>query len=170
MNWPVVTDEPVEFEKHLVDIQDLKNFTNRLRGTYGTDLKLIEKNRKISMCNWLDLETLGSWPIMPKTLSWTLVITSRKRIKQIDSRRSLNKIVELSTCFWCTVDDRVWWKDCVCYTCLQGYGIQNSNTLLCANIVTCKYQISSMDGMVLLWSLSLIGPSQKWTQAHVATD
>ena len=31
-------------------------------------LKLIKKNQKITTCNQLDLETLGSWPIMPKNL------------------------------------------------------------------------------------------------------
>ena len=29
----------------------------------------MKKNQKITTCKWLDLETLGSWPIMPKNLS-----------------------------------------------------------------------------------------------------
>ena len=142
MNWPVVTNESVEFEKYLVDVQDLKNFTNRLRGIYGTYLKLIEKIRKITMCNWLDLETLGSWPIMPKTLSWTLVITSRKRIKQIDSRRSLNKIVELRTCFWCTVDDLSMVEGlCLLYLFARVWNSKLKYTCLCKH---CHLQVSAL--------------------------
>ena len=32
------------------------------------------KPQKMSTCNRLDLETLGSWPIMPKNHPWTLVL------------------------------------------------------------------------------------------------
>ena len=59
-NCPLVTDDPVEFEKYLLDIQDVKNFTNRSRGIYGTYLELIQKNRKITTHNWLDWETVAS--------------------------------------------------------------------------------------------------------------
>ena len=31
-------------------------------------LKFIKKHRKMSTCNQLDLETLGSWLILPKTV------------------------------------------------------------------------------------------------------
>jgi hypothetical protein len=38
------------------------------RREYEICLKSIKKNWKITICNWLDLETLGFWPIMPKNL------------------------------------------------------------------------------------------------------
>ena len=34
-----------------------------------------QKNRKITTCNRLDLETLGSWPITPKNTPWTRAAT-----------------------------------------------------------------------------------------------
>ena len=46
----------------------LQKFTNHLRGIYGIHLKWIKQNRKISTCNRVDLESLGSWPTLcPKT-------------------------------------------------------------------------------------------------------
>ena len=60
-NRPLLTDEPVEF-------QDFGKFTNRFRGNYIIDLKLMKENRKMSTCNWLDLETLGSRLAMLKIL------------------------------------------------------------------------------------------------------
>ena len=42
--------------------------TDHTREIYGICLQLIKKNRKITTCNPLDLETVGSWPIMPKNL------------------------------------------------------------------------------------------------------
>ena len=46
----VVTDE----------VQDFTTITHQLRGIYGIYLKLIKENAKITTCNWLDLDTLGS--------------------------------------------------------------------------------------------------------------
>ena len=60
-NRLLVTDEPVE-------VQDFKKITNPSRRIYRIYIKLIKKIRKMSTCNQLDLETLGSQPVMPKNL------------------------------------------------------------------------------------------------------
>ena len=52
-NWQLVTDEPVE-------VQDCRKFTYHLRGIYRIYPNLIMKNRRMSTCNRLDLQTLGS--------------------------------------------------------------------------------------------------------------
>ena len=55
---PLVTDDPVEFEKYAVEVQDFSMMTEHLREIHGIHLKLVKKNRKIPTCNWLALETL----------------------------------------------------------------------------------------------------------------
>ena len=65
-NWPLVTDEPVE-------VQDFRKLTNPFRGIYRTFHNLIKKNWKMSICNQLVLETLGSRPIMPKKIPRKLI-------------------------------------------------------------------------------------------------
>jgi hypothetical protein len=47
--------------------------TDHFREIYGIYLKLIYKNQRMSACNLLDLQILGSQPIMPKNLPrhWT---------------------------------------------------------------------------------------------------
>ena len=62
----LVIDEPVEFEKSPVEVQSFKRTTERLRGMYRIYPKLKKKNRKMTTCNRLDLETLGFWPILSK--------------------------------------------------------------------------------------------------------
>ena len=47
-----------------VEVQDCRKITNHFR-TYPN---LIKENRMMSTCNRLDLQTLGSQPIMPKNL------------------------------------------------------------------------------------------------------
>ena len=63
----VVTDELVEFEKQLVEVQDFRKITHHFREIYGIYSKLIKKNRKITTSNQLDLETLGFAQLCPKT-------------------------------------------------------------------------------------------------------
>ena len=65
-NRQLVTDDPVEFEKLPVEVQDCRKITDHFRGIYRIYLNLIKENRKMSTCNRLDLQTLGSQPIMPK--------------------------------------------------------------------------------------------------------
>jgi hypothetical protein len=57
-NPPLVTGEPVEFEKSQVEVQDFRKTTHHFRGICGTYRKSMKKNRKFTACNWLDLETL----------------------------------------------------------------------------------------------------------------
>ena len=69
-NRQLVTNEPVEFEKEPVEFQDCMKITGHLRGIYRRIYPQFNKgNRRMSTCNWLDLQTLGSHVIMPKNLS-----------------------------------------------------------------------------------------------------
>ena len=68
-NRQLVTDEPVEFEKQPVEVQDCMKITRHFRGIYRIyHPNLIKDNRRMSTCNQLDLQTLGSPMIMPKNL------------------------------------------------------------------------------------------------------
>ena len=67
-NQQLVTDEPVEFEKQQVEVQDCKTITDRFKRIYRIYPNFIKENRRMSTCNRLDLETLESQPIMPKNL------------------------------------------------------------------------------------------------------
>ena len=72
-HWKLVTNEPVEFEKELVEVQDYKKITNHFKGICKICPNLIKENRRMSTCNRLGLQTLGSQPVMPKNLPyhWT---------------------------------------------------------------------------------------------------
>ena len=69
-----------------VQVQDCRHTANNLRAIYRICLKLIKKIWKKSTCNWLDLETLESWPILPKIFVSTgvcrWVCISGKRIRK----------------------------------------------------------------------------------------
>ena len=65
-NHPLVDNEPVEFEKYSVEVQDFKNIPERYRGIYEIYFNLTKINQMIATWNRLSLETLGFWPIMPK--------------------------------------------------------------------------------------------------------
>ena len=67
-NRQLVTYEPVEFEKYPVEVQDCRKITDHFRGIYRIYLNLIKENRRMSTRNRLDLQTLGSQPIMPENL------------------------------------------------------------------------------------------------------
>ena len=66
--WQLVTYEPVEFEKWPIEVQDFMKMIDHYRGMNKIYLDLIKENRRMSTCNQLDLQTLGSQPIMPKNL------------------------------------------------------------------------------------------------------
>ena len=68
-NRQLVSDEPVGFEKQPLKVQDWRKMTNRFRGIYRIYPTLIKDNRRMSPYNRLDLQTLGSQPVMPKNLS-----------------------------------------------------------------------------------------------------
>ena len=61
-------NEPVEFEKQPVEVQNCKKFTNYFRGIHRIYPNLIKGNRRIWTCNRLGLQTLWSQPVMPKNL------------------------------------------------------------------------------------------------------
>ena len=68
-NRELVTDEPVEFEKLQVEVQDRREITDHFRGIYRIYPYLSKENRTMSTWNRLDLEALGSQPvIMPQNL------------------------------------------------------------------------------------------------------
>ena len=64
----LVTDEPVEFQKLLVEDWDFRRITDHFRGICEVYFNWIQTNRKMSTCNQLDLEPLGSWPTMPQKI------------------------------------------------------------------------------------------------------
>jgi hypothetical protein len=45
-NQLLVTDEPVEFQKQPLEVEDCRKFTDHFRGIYGIHLKLKRKNPK----------------------------------------------------------------------------------------------------------------------------
>ena len=64
-SWPLVTDEPIDFEKYPVGSSRLQeNYWRFKRNLWS--ITHIKKT-----CNQLDLETLGFQPIMPKRTPWT---------------------------------------------------------------------------------------------------
>ena len=50
----------------MVEVQDFGIITDPFRGMCGIYPNSSKKHHKMSTCNWLDLETLGSQPIMPQ--------------------------------------------------------------------------------------------------------
>ena len=55
-------------KKPPVEDEVFRRIANHLRWIYRIYLDFIKENQKITTYNWLDLETLGSWPIVPKDL------------------------------------------------------------------------------------------------------
>ena len=60
-NRLLVTNEPVE-------VQDCRKFTAHLKGMYIIFSDFTKENWRMSTCHRLDLQTLGSQPVMPKSL------------------------------------------------------------------------------------------------------
>ena len=56
-NRLLVTDEPVE-------VQDCRRITDHFRGIYRIFPILLKEHRRMSTCNRLDLQTLGSQPLI----------------------------------------------------------------------------------------------------------
>ena len=59
-NQQLVTNEPVEFEKFPVEVQDCKKITDHFREIYKIYPNLIKENQRMSTWNRLDLQTQGS--------------------------------------------------------------------------------------------------------------
>ena len=68
-NRQLVTNEPVEFEKEPVEVQDCRKTTDHSKEVYRIYPNLIKENRRMSTCNRLDFQTLGSQPVIPQNLS-----------------------------------------------------------------------------------------------------
>jgi hypothetical protein len=67
-NRPLVPDEPVEIEKLPVKVQDCKKIYRTIEfREYASNYKR-KTIQTMSTCNRMDLETLGSRPIMPRNL------------------------------------------------------------------------------------------------------
>ena len=79
---PLVTDSPA------VEVQYFMKITHYIWEIYGIYLNFIKKNQKITTCNRLDLETLRSWPIMPKisldTRPGSLNVWCRNTVSQME--------------------------------------------------------------------------------------
>ena len=91
-NRQIVTNEPVEFEKQPVEVQDCRKDTDHSKGIHSLYPKLMKENRRLSTCNQLDLQILGSQPVMPKNLPdhWTYPLNTKtfwKKKYWVDLRR-----------------------------------------------------------------------------------
>ena len=64
-NQQLVTDEPVEFEKILVEVQDCIQLLISV-DEFCIYPHLNQKFRRMSTCNRLDLQALGTQTVMPK--------------------------------------------------------------------------------------------------------
>ena len=58
----------MEFEDNRFKLKTAGKITNHLRGICGIYPKLIKENQRMSTCNWLDMQTLGYQPVIPKKL------------------------------------------------------------------------------------------------------
>jgi hypothetical protein len=76
-NRLLVVEEPVEFEKSPVGVQDFSKATHHFRGIHRIYPNLIKKNRKMSTWNRLDLESLGYRLIMSKFFSYIGTLVSK---------------------------------------------------------------------------------------------
>ena len=66
-NRQLVTNEPVE-------VQDCMKITDHCRGIHRIYPNIVKEYWRMSTCNRLDLQTLGSPPIMPKNFPITALI------------------------------------------------------------------------------------------------
>ena len=72
-NWPLVTDEPVEFEKQPIEVQDFRKFTKHLKESTEYTLKFVRstKRKMSTTCNRIDYwqhQDLD-WKFCPKFIS-----------------------------------------------------------------------------------------------------
>ena len=67
-NQQFVANEPVECEDLSLEVQTYKKITNKIEGNYRIYPNLIKGNWRMSTCDRLDLQTLGSQPDMFKNL------------------------------------------------------------------------------------------------------
>ena len=67
--WPAVSYRWTGWVwDQLFEVGDCRKITNHFRGICRVYPNFIKQNRRMSTCSRLDLQTLGSQPIMPKNL------------------------------------------------------------------------------------------------------
>ena len=59
-----------------VDVRDCREITDHFRRIYRIYPNFVKENRRMSTCDRLDLQTLGSQPVMPKNLTdhWLVIL------------------------------------------------------------------------------------------------
>jgi hypothetical protein len=65
---PMIGENSQLVTNELVEVQDWRKMTDHCRGIYKIYPNLVKENRRMSTCNRLDLQTLGSQPIKSKNL------------------------------------------------------------------------------------------------------
>ena len=78
--WSMIGENRQLVPDELVEVQDCRRITNRFRGIYRIYPNLMKQNRRMSTCNWLDLQTLGSPLIMPKKIPHHCLWCKRGRV------------------------------------------------------------------------------------------
>ena len=93
-NWQLVTNEPVEVQDHM-------KITDHFKGIYRIYPNFMKENRRMWTCNRLDLQTLGSQPVMPKNLPdhcsrrVTPILTCTFKTK-VELRDSMHRILRVA--------------------------------------------------------------------------
>ena len=69
-----------------------KNY-DQFRGIYNVYLNLVKENRRMWICNQLDLQTLGSQPVIPKNLPahWRALVGTLMHERMISSSIAMKK-------------------------------------------------------------------------------
>ena len=96
-NRELVTNE-------LLEVQDYWKITDHFRGIYRIYPNIIKENRRISTCNRLDLQTLGSQLIMLKNLPDHCIEREPNKLLAIANGpcgmvSATFKIVHVSSCY-----------------------------------------------------------------------
>jgi hypothetical protein len=91
-NWQLVINEPVE-------VQDCRRITDHFKGIYRVIYPtLIHENWRMSICNQLDLQRLGSQPVMPKNLPDHCFIAAYSSTNFFNLRELYYKIYKYMSC------------------------------------------------------------------------
>ena len=78
--FSVVTNEPVEFEKQLVEVQGFSKITDHFKGICAIYLKLIKKPKRsqhVTSWSWKHYRILNDyaqkspWTLLTNVLNWT---------------------------------------------------------------------------------------------------
>ena len=88
-NRQLVANEPVE-------VHDCRKITDHFRGIYWIYRTLIKENQRMWTCNRLDLQAVGSEPVMPKNLPdhWLVL---RWSLPQLRRRRCCGLVPQINS-------------------------------------------------------------------------